>query len=177
MYLFDEEHEQNAIVWGSIVPQATKEQRMAALIVNEYMCPTTSIYERDTSIRVYDPIIMCSGLYKGDDETLAALERYSIQYQSIHEESDEKLQEVQARVLKKLRTDHMDLASHSLLFPDFSVLELEPQMIRKTLKEIRIHRPKILVISSQPQNFRREIEDLLDFPVYFLDSPLESFTK
>ena len=71
----------------------------------------------------------------------------------------------------------MDLASHSELFSDFSVLELEPKMIRNTLKEISIYRPKILVISSQPQNFRREIEDLLDFPVYFLDSPLESFTK
>ena len=177
MYLFDEEHERNAIVWGSVVPQATKEQRMVALIVNEYMCPTASMYKRDTSIRVYDPIIMCSELHKGDDETLAALERYSIRYQAIHEESDDHLQGVQARVLRKLRTEHMELAFHSELFSDFSVLELEPQMIRNTLKEISIHRPKILVISSQPQNFSREIEDLLDFPVYFLDSPLESFTK
>ena len=71
----------------------------------------------------------------------------------------------------------MDFVAQQQLFPEFSVSALEPKMIRKVLQEIEIYKPKILIVSSQTEEFGKDIEDFLEIPVYFLGSSLESFTK
>lgn len=177
MFLLDEEHDKNSVVWGFVVPQATKEQRMVLLIVQEYMCPDEPGIDTAAQIRVHDPIVSCSDSIFGQDETLATLERYHIRYQSIYEASDQNLLGIQTGVLNKLRSDRMNFVSHQQLFPEFSLTELEPHLIRKTIQEIGMYQPKVLIISSQSKEFGKEIEDFMDIPVYFLGSSLESFTK
>ncbi|MAA79378.1 MAG: hypothetical protein CL916_08965 [Deltaproteobacteria bacterium] len=177
MFISDEEHQKNSIVWGVVVPQATKEQRMVLMMLKEYMCPSDFKSDEDALVRVYDPIISCSAFISGKDETLAMIEQYNVQYQSIHERSDQNLLNIQMNVMNKLRSEHMNFVSHEQLFPEFSVSELEPQVIRKILQEIKIYRPKVLIISSQSKEFGEDIEYFMEVPVYFLGSSLESFTQ
>ena len=177
IYISDEEYDKSSIVWGTVIPQASNAQRLALMIVKEYICPIDSFHKEETYIRVYDPLMSCNASISGIDEVFATLEQYNLQYQSIFELSDQRLLDIQTAVLNKLRSNHMDVVSHEMLFSKFSVQVLEIQEIRKMLQEISMWKPKFLVISSQPKEFGKEIEDFMNIPVYSLGSSLESFTK